>query len=101
MRHPAAQGRTDANQSEIVAAYEELYCRVIDTHKVGQGYPDLTVRVGTRRGPMVQLVEVKTLDGELSKSQQRFKSEWGSCVVVVQTREEVFAHVEAVRRANL
>jgi hypothetical protein len=97
MRNPAALGRTDANQSEIVAAYEALYCIVQDTHAVGGGYPDLNVKISTRRGPMVALVEVKTRDGKLSPSQARFIGEWGSCVTVVQTREDVFSHVERVR----
>jgi hypothetical protein len=97
MRNPAAQGRTDANQSEIVEAYESLYCLVYDTHKMGGGYPDLNVRISTRRGHEVALVEIKTRDGKLSPSQTRFLAEWGSCVAVVQTRDDVIAHVERVR----
>lgn len=90
--------KQDANHAEIVKAYEELYCQVKDTHKVGGGFPDLVVKVGTRRGPVVALVEIKTADGTLSKSQERFISEWGAVVEVVQTRDDVFAHVERVRK---
>lgn len=89
--------KQDANHGDIVKAYEELYCAVQDTHKVGGGFPDLVVKVSTRRGPMAALVEIKTVDGTLSKSQLRFISEWGSCVEVVQTREDVFAHVSRIR----
>lgn len=89
--------RVDANQREIVEAYEALYCVVVDTHKVGGGFPDLTVKISTKRGPRAELVEVKTSDGKLSPSQLRFIGEWGSCVTVVQTRQDVWAHVERVR----
>jgi VRR-NUC domain len=93
----AAMGNRDANHREITEAYEALYCIVQDTHAVGGGYPDLNVKISTRRGPVVALVEVKTRDGKLSPSQLRFIGEWGSCVTVVQTRDDVFAHVERVR----
>ena len=97
MRNPAAQGRTDANQSAVTQAYEELYCVVQDTHAVGGGFPDIVVKISTKRGAVVALVEVKTADGTLRLSQERFMREWGSCVTVVQTREDVFAHVQRVR----
>jgi hypothetical protein len=88
--------KADANHADIVAAYEALYCVVMDTHKL-PGFVDLVVKVSTRRGPVACLVEVKTVDGTLSKSQLRFVAEWGSCVTIVQTRDDVFAHVERVR----
>jgi hypothetical protein len=93
----AAMGNRDANHSEITKAYEELYCLVKDTHAVGGGYPDINVKISTKRGPVVALVEIKGADGRLSASQERFLAEWGSCVTVVQTRDDVFAHVERVR----
>jgi hypothetical protein len=95
----AAMGNRDANHGDVTLWYEELYCRVHDTHAVGGGFPDLVVRIPTRRGAVVALVEVKTVDGTLRASQERFVSEWGACVEVVQTREDVFAHVERVRAA--
>jgi hypothetical protein len=97
MRNPAAQGRPDANHADVTSWYESLYCRVIDTHAVGGGFGDIVVRIPTKRGGVVAIVEVKTADGTLRKSQERFISEWGSCVEVVQTRDDVFAHVERVR----
>ena len=89
--------KADGNHAEIVAAYESLYCRVQDTHKVGGGFPDIVVKISTKRGPVVALVEIKTAGGDLSKSQLRFIGEWGSCVTVVANREDVIAHVERVR----
>jgi hypothetical protein len=68
-------------------------------HALGGGFPDMVVRIST---PMVQipaLVEVKTADGRLKLSQETFLRLWGTgCVAVVQTREDVFAHVERVRQ---
>jgi hypothetical protein len=89
--------KADKNQPEIVAAYESLYCIVLDLHKVGGGCPDIAVKISTKHGPKAELVEIKTTDGKLSPSQLRFIGEWGSCVTVVQTRDDVFAHVERVR----
>jgi hypothetical protein len=94
----AAMGNRDANHADVTRWYEELYCVVQDTHAVGGGFPDIVVKCPTKRGPQVLLVEVKTADGTLRPSQLRFIGEWGSCVTVVQTREDVFAHVERVRR---
>lgn len=99
MRNPAAKGLLDANHADVVGWYEELYCRVHDTHKVGGGFPDIVVKIPTKRGPIPALVEIKTLDGTLTPSQIRFITEWGSCVTIVSTREDVFAHVERVRQS--
>jgi hypothetical protein len=89
--------KQDANHAELVAAYEALYCKVQDTHKVGLGFPDIVVKISTKRGPVMNAVEIKTADGVLSAKQKRVLADWGSCVAVVQTREDVFAHVERVR----
>lgn len=96
----AAMGNRDGNHADVTAWYEELFCRVHDTHMVGGGFPDLTVRISTRKGAVIALVEVKTSDGSLRPSQARFVAEWGACVAVVSTREDVFAHVERVRGAK-
>lgn len=95
----AAMGNRDANHGDVTRWYEELYCKVKDTHAVGGGFPDIVVKISTKRGPVVALVEVKGSDGTLRPSQELFISEWGSCVTVVQTRDDVFAHVERVRSA--
>lgn len=99
----AAMGNRDANHGDVTRWYEELYCRVQDTHAVGGGFGDLVVKIPTKRGPVLAIVEVKTADGTsrgLRPNQERFLAEWGTGVVaVVQTREDVFAHVERVRNA--
>jgi hypothetical protein len=93
----AAMGNRDANHGQVTGWYEALYCLVCDTHAVGGGFPDLVVRISSKAGFIIALVEVKTTDGTLRPSQERFIRDWGSCVEVVQTREDVFAHVERVR----
>lgn len=93
-------GSRDANHADVTHWYEEMYCLVWDTHAVGGGFPDLVVRVNTKRGFVICLVEVKSADGTLRPSQERFIREWGSCVEVVQTREDVFNHVERIRSAQ-
>lgn len=93
----AAMGNRDANHTDVTSWYRELYCLVQDTHAVGGGFGDLVVRIPTKRGAVIAVVEVKTADGTLRPSQERFIREWGSCVAIVQTREDVHAHVERVR----
>jgi hypothetical protein len=94
-RHAAAKGKPDANHGEIVAAYEELYCSVVDTHGQGFGFPDLVVGISGH----TCLVECKTDEGELLLSQRRFQRDWrGSKVEVVRTREDVLKHVQRVRQ---
>jgi hypothetical protein len=94
----AALGNRDANQAAVARWYEELMCLTFDTHALGGGFPDLLVGIPTRAGRVLALVEVKTEDGTLRPSQENFIREWGSgCVVILQTREDVFAHVERVR----
>ncbi len=95
-RARAALGERDENHADIQRAYENLYCRVRDTHAVGSGFPDLLVSIPTARGKILQLVEVKSRVGELSPSQKTFIRDFGS-VTVVRDAAEVFAHVERVR----
>ena len=94
MRSPAAQGRPDANHSEVRGWYEELYCSVVDLHSVGGGCPDLLIGLAGRS----ELVEVKTEHGHLEPSQVTFCRDWrGSKVVVVRTHADVINHVTNVR----
>lgn len=74
----------DANHGELVKRYEEHFCKVLDLSKVGRACPDILVRINTREGHVLQLVEIKTEDGSLSPSQELFHGEWGarSCTVV-------------------
>ena len=94
VRRPAAQGRTDSNQSQVIGWYEELYCSVVDLHEMGSGVPDLLVGFSG----VSDLVEVKTEEGHLEASQNRFIRDWrGRKVVVVRTHGDVIRHVQNVR----
>ena len=86
--------RIDANQNEIVAAFERLGCSVIDLSAVGKGVPDLAVSVFRQ----TVLVEVKTLEGELEPSQIRFHRESKAWIEVARTLEDVERIVAAMRR---
>ena len=63
VRRPAAQGKADANQLEIIEAFLKCGCKVIDLSKVGGGCPDLLV--GHRYGN--DLVEVKAEKGRQTR----------------------------------
>lgn len=72
MRNPAAQGRADANHSDVRGWYEELFCSVLDLHSVGMGCPDFLIGCAGRS----ELVEVKTEHGQLEPSQVTFQKTW-------------------------
>lgn len=98
VRARAAMGERDANHSEIEGYYREQMCLVWDCSFMGNGFPDMLVRVPTKMGQILALVEVKTAEGVLSPSQLRFIRDWGvSTVTIVRNREDVNAHVERVR----
>lgn len=93
---PASQGLADSNQPAIIKAYESMLCQVKDTHKFGNGWPDLAVTIPTRRGRVLDLVEVKTEDGIARKSQVTFQRDFYP-FTVVRNELEVRAHVERVQ----
>lgn len=92
-------GRIDANQPEIVRAFESLGVSVLDCSQVGCGFPDLIVgALGVTR-----LVEVKNPENHygrrgLNKRQQLFADGWrGDVVHIVRTVDDVIALVKAWR----
>jgi hypothetical protein len=93
-RNRAAQGRPDANHADLVKVYESLHCGVIDTHALGFGFPDIIVHFSGYCAP----VEIKTPDGDLEPSQERFIRDWkGPKIRIVRTPDEVIAHVTEIR----
>ena len=86
--------KADQNHSEIVGAYNELYCSVLDLHKVGESCPDLLVGCAGRS----ELVEIKQEAGQLSPGQVLFNNLWrGNKVVIVRNRADVINHVGNIR----
>jgi hypothetical protein len=72
-RNPAAQGRKDATQSEMVEYLIGERHLVADTHAVGGGFPDLVV--GCTWGEIV-VVECKSPGGRLTPEQRTWHFAW-------------------------
>ncbi len=94
--------RVDANQTEIVAAFRKMGCKVFVTSSVGNGYPDLLVGVSN----MAWHVEVK--DGSKPLSQQKltpaeklFHEDWGFCTIIITSVDEAIAFVNMVRSKHV
>lgn len=96
-RNPAARGRADATQPEMVQWLEQQGHLVQDLHAVGEGCPDLLV--GTTWGELV-LVEVKTPAGRLEQSQQAWLWRWrGLPCCVPRSLAELRAWMERRRKS--
>ncbi len=94
-RMPAAQGRKDANHAEIVKAFEDMFCGVVDTSALGFGYPDITVHFAGFCAP----VEIKTEEGELNASQRTFIRDWkGPRIPIIRSREDAIRYVAEMSR---
>lgn len=95
-------GRTDANQSVIVAALRKLGCSVAITSGAGNGLPDLLVGW---RGVTV-LMEIKDgakreCDRPLTEAEAHFLATWkGGPAVVVKDEQEAINAVLAHRRGD-
>jgi hypothetical protein len=86
--------RTDANHTDVIGWYEQLFCSVVDLSGVGGGCPDLLIGCAGRS----ELSEVKTEVGHLEPSQIRFQRYWrGGKIVVVRTQADVINHVQNIR----
>lgn len=84
----------DGNHAEVIGWYEELFCSVLDLHKVGGGCPDLLVGCAGRD----ELVETKPEGGQLRPNQVTFNKTWrGRKVTLVRTQADVIAHVQELR----
>lgn len=85
--------RKDANHDAIVDEYRKQRCAVVSLARVGNGCPDLLV-LGYGH---LALVEVKMPKGPIQPVQDEFAKVWP--VRVVRTKEDVIAHVNAMRAA--
>lgn len=102
--------KVDDNQAEIVEAFRNNGATVAVTSTIGQGYPDISVgmegitiigkaddflRRYLRRKNITYvenatiLVEIKGEKGKLTKSQNKFVSEWKGNFLIIRTVEEV------------
>jgi hypothetical protein len=81
--------RADGNQPDIVKALRAAGCKVIATHTIGQGFPDLVVDYQGR----TVLIEVKDpskpkSDRRLTPQQQEFHAAWTGPIFVVETVDQ-------------
>lgn len=83
--------RTDSTHADIVKALRKVGCRVKDTSRVGDGFPDLIVRHWGCGRPQISLMEVKTSTGKLTAKQLIFFAEWPETVVVRSVKEALLA----------
>jgi len=78
--------RTDANHKEVLNAFRQLGCSVVDLRLVGKGCPDALVGYRGRD----RLIEIKRPGKDPSADQERFYGLWkGAAPVVVRTVEDV------------
>lgn len=82
--------KTDANQGDIVEALRRVGCQVKVTSTVGQGFPDLVVRLPGCCA-LIMLMEVKTADGKLTPDQKEFIALWPETVEVRSVDEALLA----------
>ena len=79
--------RRDANHRELVAAFEQLGWRTLDTSQIGDGAPDLVVS----RGGRTVAVELKMPKGKVRPSQADWLASWGGETAVVRSLADVAA----------
>lgn len=82
--------RTDSTHQAIVKALRKVGCKVKDTSRVGQGFPDLVVRASNRL-ERILLMEVKDPKGKLTPDQEQFLAEWPETVIVRSVSEALKA----------
>ena len=95
------KARTDAGHRAIVQALRQVGCKVSDTSRVGQGFPDLVVRAPmfydgvageyNWRFARVLLMEIKEPKGKLTPDQEQFIAEWPETVIVRSVEEALAA----------
>jgi len=77
--------KTDANQAEIKEGLEALGVYVIDTHRLGDGFPDLVAYTWFAGW---QLLEVKMPRGRLTKAEKALQMECPGAIWIVHSVEE-------------
>lgn len=88
--------KRDANQPEIVRAFESMGCTVFDASAIGGGFPDLVVGVCGKSF----LVEIKTPKGKFTTDQVRFFESWAGQYDSVSSVNDVINLVKHYRGAD-
>ena len=84
--------RKDRNHAEIKQAFRSMGASVADLSNVGGGCPDIMVGF---RGQNF-LIEIKTEDGRISKTQSEWHAAWAGQVAVVRSIDEAKALVSQI-----
>lgn len=84
--------KVDACQAEIVLALRKIGAQVESLASVGHGVPDLMVLFRDR----IILLELKSVNGKLRKSQVEWHRRWAGHVYVVNSIEGAFRAIGAV-----
>lgn len=91
---PRRDAKIDANQPDIVEAFQDEGCAVKSTAGIGDGFPDLVVWDGKSH----HLVEVKQKGGKLTRHQVAFMDMWPGPVHIVRSKIEVLALCQEWRK---
>ena len=92
--------RKDANHNDVKRWFEDLRCRVVETHMV-PNFADLVVKCGS----VVSPVEIKDPSQapsarKLTKGEKEFWQYWGTDPVIVETQGDVINLVKRWRNAK-
>lgn len=86
--------KTDANHTELVAAFRSLGYSVLSLARLGSGVPDALVARNGRSA----LVEFKSLKGKLNRDQLDFVTQWHGVIEVARSVDDVLAIHERLMR---
>jgi hypothetical protein len=84
--------KVDENQAEIVAEFRRLGWKVIDTHELGKGFPDIFVVKEIMGLPGFWkkiLVEIKNGNAPYSPAEVEFMERYPGLVTTVRSIEDV------------
>jgi Holliday junction resolvase len=90
--------RVDSNQKDIVQAFKELGCSVLDLSRVGQGCPDLLIGYKNK----CAMVEIKSSNkAHFTEPQLKFIKNWkGSSITRIDSVEGVIRLVKLLDNVN-
>jgi Holliday junction resolvase len=91
----------DLNHREITTAFEALGCTVVDLAMVGDNCPDILVGIPTANSRVNLLIEIKSVNGNLTSGQMEFIRTWQGQVGVVRTILDVKSIVEYYKRVKI
>ena len=82
--------KSDSNQAKIVAALRQVGCVVTDTHRLGDGFPDVFCFVPS--SGQIHVLEIKSPGGKLTKRERAWHALHARCeyVHIVYGVEEAF-----------